>query len=353
VANDLRVLRPNQGVHPEYAGYPGDTVKQADVTLLPYPWEHRQPDALSQRDLDYYVPRTDPNGPSMTDAIHSIVTSQLGTPGCAAFTFTRRSVDPFMRGPYFQFSEARTGGAFTFTTGAGGFLQEFLYGYPGLRWRGDVVRLDPSLPPQLDGITLHAVHWRGRVLSIDVGRDQTRITLRSGRSLVVDVRGDRRVLQPGSSVTARTRTPDTRSTGDLARCRPVQARPATAEPAEAAVDGTDSTTWLAERPGIAVTVDLGRVRTPGSIVITRPPVLAIASTEVGGEAETGPTDSAGERVQVSTDGSTWTTVAQVTDPDLRDVVPLGGDPVRFVRVRAIGDATPAHPLVVGRLAVTN
>ena len=131
VAADLRVLAPSQGVHPEYAGYPGDTIKQADVTLLTYPWENRQPDALSQRDLDYYVPRTDPDGPSMTDAIHSIVTSQLGTEGCAAFTFTRRSVDPFMRGPYYQFSEARTGGAFTFTTGAGGFLQEFLYGTRG------------------------------------------------------------------------------------------------------------------------------------------------------------------------------------------------------------------------------
>jgi hypothetical protein len=34
-------------------------------------------------------------------------------------------------------------------------------------------------------------------------------------------------------------------------------------------------------------------------------------------------------------------------------VPLDGERVRFVRVRAIGDAAPAHPLVVGRLAVTN
>ena len=65
---------------------------------------------VTAADLDYYVPRTDPGGPSMTDAIHSIVTSQLGTPGCAAFTFTRRSVDPFVRPPYDQFAEARSGG---------------------------------------------------------------------------------------------------------------------------------------------------------------------------------------------------------------------------------------------------
>ena len=157
-------------MHPEYAGYPGDAVKQADVTLLSYPWEHRQPRRVTRADLDYYVPRTDPGGPSMTDAIHSIVTSALGTPGCAAFTFTRRSVDPFLRPPYDQFAESRSGGAFTFTTGTGGFLQEFLYGYTGFRWRADRVRLDPSLPPQLTGVTASALHWRGRVLR---GRGRT------------------------------------------------------------------------------------------------------------------------------------------------------------------------------------
>jgi trehalose/maltose hydrolase-like predicted phosphorylase len=36
---------------------------------------------------------------------------------------------------------------FTFLTGEGGFLQEFLYGYTGLRWREDRLRLDPMLPP--------------------------------------------------------------------------------------------------------------------------------------------------------------------------------------------------------------
>ena len=39
----LRILFDAQtGIHPEYAGYPGDAVKQADVTLLSYPWENPQ-----------------------------------------------------------------------------------------------------------------------------------------------------------------------------------------------------------------------------------------------------------------------------------------------------------------------
>src|SRR3954453_57333 len=129
------------GIHPEYAGYDGGTIKQADVTLLSYPWENAQSPAITRADLDYYVPRTDPDGPSMTDAIHSILASQLGIPGCSSYAFTKRSVDPFMRGPYEQFSESRTGGAFTFTTDAGGFVQEFLYGNSGMRGRREQVNL--------------------------------------------------------------------------------------------------------------------------------------------------------------------------------------------------------------------
>jgi len=43
-------------------------------------------------------------------------------------------------------------------------------------------------------------------------------------------------------------TEDSRAS-DLARCGSVRARPSTTEPAEAAVDGTDSSTWLADKPG--------------------------------------------------------------------------------------------------------
>src|SRR3954471_19469405 len=352
VADNLRVLFDSTtGIHPEYQGYPGDTVKQADVTLLSYPWENDQSNAVTQSDLDYYVPRTDPNGPSMTDGIHSIVTSKLGTPGCAAFTFTKRSVDPFMRGPYDQFSEARTGGAFTFTTGAGGFLQEFLYGYSGMRWRADQLSLDPSLPPQLTGVTLNAVHWQGRTVRIAIARGGTRVTLVSGSSLPLSWPGGAEALGGGGAATLPTRTPDTTATDDVARCAPATASPATAEPPQAADDGTDTTTWLADDPGTAVTVDLGRGIALRSVSITRPPVLAIASSAPGGTAVTGPTDSAGEKVEISADGSTWTPLATVPDPQLRDDFAGSGQQVRYVRVTALADATASHPLVVGELSV--
>ena len=108
--------------------------------------------AVAANDLAFYVPRTDPTGPSMSDAVNSIDASALGTPGCASFVYTQRSYEPFIRDVFDQFSETKTGGAFTFMTGIGGFLQEFLYGYSGLRWRpGGPDRPQPERPAERRG----------------------------------------------------------------------------------------------------------------------------------------------------------------------------------------------------------
>ena len=315
VAKGLRILFDrSSGTHPEYATYPGNAVKQADVTLLSYPWEHPQPRKVTRADLDYYVPRTDPGGPSMTDAIHSIVTSQLGTPGCAAFTFTRRSADPFLRPPYDQFAEARSGGAFTFTTGTGGFLQEFLYGYTGFRWRAGGVRLDPSLPPQLNGVRATALHWRGRTLSVAVGPTTTQVVLKSGAPVRVSSPGGTHLLR--STLVLPTRRPDLKPTGDLARCHPATASPASAEPPEAAVDGTVTTQWIGDDPSATVRVDLGAARSVGAVTLARNAVTTYPAPPDGDKGVTKPTVSAPAQVQVSVDGATWRTWGTVDGTDV-------------------------------------
>jgi trehalose/maltose hydrolase-like predicted phosphorylase len=326
-------------VHPEFAGYTGDTVKQADVTLLSYPWENPQPAAVTQADLDHYVPRTDPDGPSMTDAIHSILTSQLNTPGCAAYSFTKRSVDPFMRPPYEQFSEARTGGAFTFTTGAGGFLQEFLYGYSGWRWRADRIDVDPSLPPQLTSITLNAIRWHGRRIKVAIARDATTITLAHGRPITLETPGGAtRTLTHIDPVTIPTRKPDAAPTSDLARCQTATATPSTAEPPQAAVDGTPTTAWTAEKPGVHLDIDLGAARALHHVTIATPPVQVVPTGKTGphDHPATRPTQSAQSTIAVSSDGTAF-----------RPFAP--GATARYVRVTAGADASARKPLVVGEV----
>jgi cellobiose phosphorylase len=106
----------------------------------------------------------------MTDAIHAVDAAQIGEPGCATNTYLMRSVQPFVRDPFAQFTEARGdkagaqdplagSPAYNFLTGSGGFSQVFTFGLTGLRWREDRVHLDPMLPPQLSqGVTLKGLH---------------------------------------------------------------------------------------------------------------------------------------------------------------------------------------------------
>ncbi|HEY8558448.1 MAG TPA: discoidin domain-containing protein, partial [Actinomycetes bacterium] len=142
---------------------------------------------------------------------------------------------------------------------------------------------------------------------------------------------------------------DLTPTTDVARCKPTLADPATAEPAEAAADGTDITQWIGPTADATIQVDLGQTVPLGSVTITRNPVTTFASTS-GGKGVTMPTKSAGERVEASADGSTWRVVGTVTSPTLRDNVAGDGQPTRYVRLVALG-ATDTVPLIVGELSV--
>jgi trehalose/maltose hydrolase-like predicted phosphorylase len=327
VADGLKIpVDATAGIHPEYDGYSGQTVKQADVTLLQYPWAVPMPTSLAQNDLDYYAKVTDVNGPSMTDAIASIDTSQLGSAGCAAYTYMLRSADPFISAPFDQFHESRSGGAFTFTTGEGGYLQEFLYGFTGLRWGTDSIEIDPSLPPQLPGVDLTGLKWQGRTFDLSVGPRTTELRLRSGPALPVTVAdGSVQTVRPGATLRIRTRQPAETPTVDLARCDQVSASSADPSyPPVAAVDGTDATWWQADKPGATLTVDLGKVQ-------------AIDAIEVRS-----PSSTTAYTVQASVDGQRWTTIvtqrATAASTTTQPVLPAVR--ARYIRYVAAADAIP-------------
>ncbi|MHA6797848.1 glycosyl hydrolase family 65 protein [Bounagaea algeriensis] len=252
----------------QYEGYDGHEIKQADSVLLQYPLEWPMSDEAARNTLDYYAPRTDPDGPAMTDAVHAINAAANGEPGCAANTYLDRSVRPFMREPFAQFSEARgeTAGqdagapALNFLTGGGGFQQVFTHGFSGLRLREDGVKLDPMLPPQLrDGVELTGLHWQGRTFDVRIGSETTSVELRRGEPFTVRGPDGEHVVSERAPLTMKTRRPDRIPTDNLARCE--RATATSEEPgkyAEAAVDGSEATTWALDERSGALTVDLGR-----------------------------------------------------------------------------------------------
>ncbi|MFF4279420.1 discoidin domain-containing protein [Streptomyces kronopolitis] len=327
VADKLRIpYDSKKKIFEQYAGYKGTTIKQADTVLLMYPLEWPMSKAQAARTLDFYAGHTDPDGPAMTDSVHAIDAAALGEPGCATYTYLQRSIKPFVRGPFKEFSEARGDKAGAddphagkpaqdFLTGKGGFLQTFTNGLTGLRLRENAVHLDPMLPPQLSrGVTLRGLHWQGRTYDIAIGAEQTTVRLTAGAPMRIETPEGDKIVSRGVPAVLKTRRPDRTPTSDAARCTPATAT--SEEPgmyAGAAVDGNATTAWVPNVASGTLTVDLGRPTLVGKITphwtATRPKSY---------------------RIEVSRDGKHWTG----TGYD-------GRSPARYVRVTVEGDRTPA------------
>ena len=190
------------GVTLEYTGMNGSVVvKQADVVLNTYPLRYTgtkdsydPTDSLS--DLDWYAAKQSPDGPGMTYAIFSIVANEVSPSGCASYTYQQYSERPYMRGPWYQFSEqlvddfTANGGthpAYPFMTGHGGANQVVIYGYLGFRLVPDWhLHVDPALPPQISYIRYRTFFWQGWPIS--AFSNQTHTTLQRAASPVYSFR---------------------------------------------------------------------------------------------------------------------------------------------------------------------
>ncbi|MET9483728.1 discoidin domain-containing protein [Streptomyces sp. NPDC006638] len=268
IADRIRIpYDAKRKIYLQYAGYTGSRIKQADTVLLTYPLEWPMPAGAAAATLRYYAARTDPDGPAMTDSVHAIDAAAIGEPGCAAYTYLQRAIRPFVRGPFALFSEARgtkagaddplSGSpAQDFLTGKGGFLQVFTHGLTGLRLREDGVRLDPTLPPQLAaGVNVRGLRWRGRTYDVLIGARETTVRLTSGTPFTLHTPAGPRHLT--STLTLPTRRPDLTPTTNAARCHPATA--SSEEPgqyANAAVDGSEATSWIPTTPTSTLTVTL-------------------------------------------------------------------------------------------------
>lgn len=326
VANGLTIpFNKADQVHRQYDNYPGKKIKQADVTLLQYPLEFPMSPTVAQNNMDYYGPRTTPNGPAMTDAIAAINSAALTSTRCDSFTYMQRSINPFMRAPFQQFAEQRNGGAFAFITGAGGFLQEFQYGFTGLRWDEKALRLDPSLPPQIPGVDLTGMQWQGRTFDISIRPKGTTVTVTKGDDMPVVVAGrNAQVAKKSQPLTITTRVPH--GSADAARCKPVTA--SSQDPsysAAAAVDGNDTTLWRATKAGAQLTVDLGSPTPMESVQVLSGAAATTAYTIEGSTGDGAPFKKLGEG-KASTGKST-----SVTFPKAN---------YRYIRYQANAAATP-------------
>ncbi len=154
--------------------YDGDALKgykQAAAILACYPLQYPPAEARTKAMLERFGPKTNANGPAMTDAIEALLWARIGEPEKGYDEWRKGWVD-FTRHPLMMFSEKRKSARTYFATGAGGSLQTVLFGFAGLRldykkangalWShrlagGEMLSVRPSLPKAWKRIRLKGI----------------------------------------------------------------------------------------------------------------------------------------------------------------------------------------------------
>ncbi len=158
VANNIPILKLENGVTSEHASYHGEKIKQADVNLLAYPLKQITDMNQVRKDLEYYETRIPDEGtPAMTQAIFTLLYSRLGDKDKAWHWFKDAYV-PNLNPPFRVLAETKGGTNPYFSTGAGGILQSVLMGFGGLDITPKgIVQVKSVLPPQWKSLTIKGV----------------------------------------------------------------------------------------------------------------------------------------------------------------------------------------------------
>ena len=158
VANNIPILRLENGVTSEHASYHGEGIKQADVNLLAYPLKQITDAGQTRKDLEYYESRVPNEGtPAMTQAIFTLLYARLGDKQKAWHWFQDAYV-PNLNPPFRVIAETKGGTNPYFSTGAGGVLQAILMGFGGLDITAKgIVQVKSVLPGEWKSLTIKGV----------------------------------------------------------------------------------------------------------------------------------------------------------------------------------------------------
>ena len=265
----------------EYTGMNGSiSVKQADVTLIDDLLDYQN--TYTQGDFDFYTSHQSLNGPGMTFANFAIVTAAFAPSGCSAYTYDLYSSRPYIRAPWYQFSEQITddyntnGGthpAYPFLTGVGGAYRVPVFGWLGLRLQQNSFNVNPSPPLQIPDISYRIIYWQGYAIKATSNLTHTTIVRRSDKDLTtanpaytssipVTVGYDTQTIY-NLTATDPLILPNRQSwrqlttANNIAQCALSVSANTTELPGQyplAAIDGVTSTAWRPENPNVTSTL---------------------------------------------------------------------------------------------------
>ncbi len=158
VANNIPILKMDNGVTKEHETYKGEGIKQADVNLLSYPLKIINTNESIKKDLEYYETRIPNEGtPAMTQAIFTLLYARLGNADKASYWF-KDSYLPNLNSPFRVIAETKGGTNPYFATGAGGILQAVIMGFGGVEITPDgITQIKTVLPKGWKKLTLTGI----------------------------------------------------------------------------------------------------------------------------------------------------------------------------------------------------
>ena len=197
--------------HEEYTGAPQDLrIKQATVTMVPYPVMFDMPVDVQRNDLVYEAAHIGSEGPAMTHSMLAIDWLAMGNASGGDLEF-RRSFESNVFGPYFQWMECPLPPDFcqnhrpatNFLTAAGGFTQTLLFGFVGLRYHDSNMTMTPTLMRNVTRLAVRGVRWSGALLDVDYTAGAATIARRSaahGPKRPAAVCVEKKRLEVGASI---------------------------------------------------------------------------------------------------------------------------------------------------------
>lgn len=157
IADKIIIHSFKDGTTKEHSNYNGDIIKQADVNLLSYPLDIITDKEIILKDLKYYEPKLDSNGPAMGKSIFAVIYARLGDTK-NSYQLFKQSYELNKKEPFGALSETPNWNNSYFATGAGGMLQVILFGFGGLHITNEgIIQKNPLLPKEWKSLTIKGV----------------------------------------------------------------------------------------------------------------------------------------------------------------------------------------------------
>jgi protein-glucosylgalactosylhydroxylysine glucosidase len=171
VADRLFIPYNEQGsYHPSYENAPESKIGSV-VPLLTFPLQVPMSEQAKRNNLNHAIKllEKEGSGAMMTITLFSVVAAELGDRELVNKLFPL-SNKGYLRPPFNALAETPTSDSINFLTGAGGFLQQIIFGFTGLRLTEDglVKKYSPVLPSSVQKLRLKNFEVRGKFFNFEV-----------------------------------------------------------------------------------------------------------------------------------------------------------------------------------------